>query len=169
MSFPVRWDKPHFKEPVSKKVIRGLKRKGLKDTEDANKRIVRRRDKFCRFPLCACKRFNLALHVAHAEQHKGMGGDPAGKRSLPTGMILLCSARHKENAVALDRGTLRIRPLTNEQYAGPCAFEVDSCALRPRSKKGHWIEVARETTLHIFALFTQEQRAILTTLAEMML
>ena len=132
-------------------------------------RAVRLRDKFCRFPLCGCRRFNLTAHVAH-QIHRGMGGNPALDRTVPDKMMLLCSARHKENVISLDRGTLRVRPLTNDKLSGPCAFDVDIVAMgympiktgRPR-----WLEVGRETALHVFEPSTPEQAVVLTALQQM--
>lgn len=177
MTWPPRWDKAHFKTPISTKVVRGLKRKAAVGVEDKHKRAVRRRDLYCRFPLCGCKKFKLRLDVSHAK-HKGMGGNPKGDRSLEPGLILLCSARHKDNAISVDRGTLRIKPLvlrlagkrpSTQGLAGPCAWLVDINRLREDfgAHQQEWLEVARETARHVFEPFTPEQEAILKRLAGM--
>ena len=168
MTFPRRWDKPQFKESRSAKVERFKRRLETKGDEEKEKREVRLRDKYCRFPLCGCRRMNLARAVAH-DRHKGMGGNPACDRSKAAEMILLCSARHRENVIAWDRGTIRILPLTSLRYAGPCAFVIDLPASIAAMREGRkrWIEVGRETALHVFEPFTPEQERILKALAEM--
>jgi hypothetical protein len=82
-----------------------------KDAEDAEKQKVRRRDGYCRFPLCGCGKMRLRTEVSHSE-HKGMGGNPAGDRSKADLMVLVCHRRHKDGRVAIDKGTLRWRALT---------------------------------------------------------
>lgn len=170
MTWPPRWAPgPHFKSTVSPKVVRGVKRKAAGAAEDAHKRTVRRRDRFCRFPLCGCKTFKLRLDVSHG-QHKGMGGNPKGDRSQPEGLILLCAARHRENSISVDRGTLRIRPLDRVYgLSGPCAFLVDVNKLRDDygAHPQKWVEVARETTRHVLEPFKPAQRDLLERLAGM--
>jgi len=177
MTWPPRWSGPQFKDPVSPKVIRGLKRRNLANAETQQKLIVRQRDRFCRMPLCGCKKYALALHVAHTH-HKGIGGDPTGDRSQSDRMILLCSARHRENRVSLDRKTLRIVPLRKDGYAGPCAWYVSAgavptCAvlgpgLRLSEDKDFYL-VAIEKARHSFEPFSYAQRQILGALAGMLL
>lgn len=153
--------------PVAAKVVRGLKQAKAKDAEDLNKAKVRRRDKYCRFPLCACKRFSLRLEVSHS-QHKGAGGNPKGDRSTPDKLIYLCSARHQENRIAVDRGTLKWKALTRRGSAGPVAWYVDMRAFDSgHSATPRWSEIARETGLHIYEPFTAGQAAILEQLAQM--
>lgn len=166
MTFPARWapGTTHFKEGGSLKVARAIKGYKIAAGESKHKRAVRTRDKRCRFPLCGCAKFKLGLHVAHL-QHKGAGGNPKGDRSATHKMILLCSARHRENRISLDRGTIRIRPLTLAGTAGPCVWDVDTRD-RP-STHAQWTEVGREVTRGIFEPFTPEQRAILDTLSPM--
>jgi hypothetical protein len=108
----------------------------LKRDENANKEKVRVRDRTCRFPFCICKQWNLFLEVSHRE-HKGMGGDPSGERSLPELMILVCNWRHKESPISIDKKQIRAVPLTAAGTNGPVAWEV---------KDGfyHWRELARE-------------------------
>lgn len=165
--------KTFFKDPpLSRKVKRALKGREHKAAEDDEKTTVRKEDGYCRFPSCGCRRFKLALHVAHLE-HKGMGGNPAGDRSQAAKMILLCSARHRENVIALDRGTLRIRPLTAAGTRGPCAFDVDvptlaRLGLATFASKIVWFELARERGgRHSFEVATHEQAIVLAKLREM--
>lgn len=169
--------KTFFKDPpLSRKVKRGLQRQERATKEDSEKDKVRKADSYCRFPSCGCRKFRLALHVAHLE-HKGMGGNPAGDRSEQALMILLCSARHRENIIALDRGTLRIRPLTAAGTRGPCAFDIawdaipkvaDVVVSKRELLDGRWFELARERGgPHSFEVSTPRQGAILAKLREM--
>lgn len=160
---------PQFKpERVSKKVTRFIQRSERKLAEDKNKGKVRKRDKYCRFPLCGCKKFRLALHVSH-KVHKGIGGNPAGDRSVPELMVYVCAARHRENPVSIDRGSLRWEPLTEEGANGPIAWHVRA---RPGLITGpqlEWFLVAVETAPHVYEAFSPAQRSVLTRLAEMTL
>lgn len=160
-----RWDGPQFKTPVSAKVTKGLKREQHVSREKAQMDETRKRDKYCRFPMCGCKRFSLTAHVAHLT-HRGMGGNPKEDRSEPEKMILLCSARHRDNEFSLDQKTVRIRPLTLAGTSGPCAFDVRGYSMY-KMDWGKWSEVGRETALHQFEPFTPEQLHILTMLKGM--
>lgn len=167
MTWPPRWTEPHFKEPGSRKVARGLKREKRATKEKKKKTDVRGRDKYCRFPLCGCKRFALALHVSH-QKHKGMGGNPKEDRSDPALMVLVCSARHKENRISIDRGTVRWRALTDDGAAGPIAWAVAARALYgSRVGRAEWLELARETAIHVYEPIASRQRAILERIATM--
>lgn len=166
---------PLPKTPIAGKIVRGLKARARKSAEDLNKQKVRRRDGYCRFPLCGCGRFQLRRDVAHGH-HKGSGGNPKGDRSQPTTMLLLCAARHRENTIAVDRGTLRWVPLTKRGTSGPIAWLLArstgpwSAPLPAWSRIMHgepWIELARERALHVYEPFTDAQRTILDELAEM--
>ena len=164
-----------FKRPVAKKVVRGLKRRKAASLEDKQKAEVRQRDGYCRFPLCGCRRFKLRLEVAHAS-HKGIGGNPRGDRSDPRLMILLCSARHKENDISLDRKTIRIRALDpRRDFHGPCAWDVDLKRMRleqPGAWVGgrpQWCEVARESGPHCLEPLSAAQKDLLKALAGMQL
>jgi hypothetical protein len=160
----------NFKEPKgSAKVERLIRRLALKATEDKSKAEVRRRDKRCRFAQCGCRRFGLRLEVSHAV-HKGSGGNPKGERSAPELMVYVCSARHRENRMAIDRGTVRWRPLTAEGANGPIAWEIDVEAMQPFGSvfvPQGWIEVAQETAVGVLAPLTAWQRKTLNTLAGM--
>lgn len=156
--------------PVAAKVPRVLKQRAIKGAEDGNKAKVRKRDGYCRFPLCGCKAFKLRLEVSHAE-HKGAGGNPKGDRSTPDKLIYLCVARHQANRIAVDRGTLRWRPLTKRGSAGPVAWFVDVRGLDPLRLEltPKWVEVARETARHVYAPITAPNRVLLEQLATMIL
>lgn len=162
---------PFFKQPRSAKVERHrrfLKRKGA---EDAEKKRVRGRDRFCRFPLCGCRHAGLRTEVSHS-RHKGMGGNPKGDRSSADLMVLVCSARHKENRVAIDRGTLTWEPLTDAGAFGPIAWSMRQDEL-PKDLQDvpigadPWIELARETAIGVYESLTPRQRTILKYLATM--
>ncbi len=169
-TWPPRWTGPQFKEPIAKKVTRGLKRRAAKNAEDEQMRAARRRDKYCRFPLCGCKAFALRLEVAHLH-HRGIGGNPKLDRTTPDILMLVCSARHKENRMSLDRGTIRWQPLTDQGADGPVAWAVDVAAFngRPTVKHARWVEVAREVAPHVYLPFHEDQRRILEQLKAMLL
>lgn len=148
----------------SAKVARGLKRLARKTKEDAIMRRVRVRDKYCRFPLCGCGKFKLRLDVAHSE-HRGMGGNPSLDCTKTESMVLVCAARHRENQIALDRGTARWKPLSDLGADGCIAWEIEVTIGGQTS----WMEVARETRPHEFGWLTDVQRETLSILREMTL
>lgn len=153
---------------MARKVRRALTRAPIVSEEKRRMDLVRRTDKYCRFPWCGCRRFKLTLHVAHLE-HRGMGGNPKGDRTAPELLILLCSARHRENAIALDRKTIRIRPLVAKLGTrGPCAFDIDMRTFRGQpAGPAKWLEVAREKAPHQLEYPSLAQQEILNVLQEM--
>lgn len=166
MTWPPRWSTSQFKhDQPNRRVAERQDKLKLVTAERRSKEKVRKRDVTCRFPLCGCKAFRRHTEVSHAD-HKGMGGDPTGQKSLPEGLILLCPFRHKENRISVDRGTLRIVPNTDARLAGPCTFYVQQSAVLPGAAD-RWVEVGRETARHVFEPFTPAQKAILTKLAGM--
>lgn len=150
----------------------------LKTNEAAEKAIVRARDQRCRFPLCGCERLGLPLHVSHAV-HKGMGGDPTGDRSVSSLMVLVCAARHRENKIALDKGTLRWEPVTDAGANGPICWWVDVLAMGLQagaangvtSDGGWWFLLAEEYSAQggLFVALDENQRDALGVLAQMIL
>lgn len=143
--------------------------------EDKAKRAVRTRDPICRFPLCGCRRLKLPLQVSH-DVHKGMGGNPAGDRSITPTMVRLCDHRHQFGIVSRHAGTLRAVPLSDTGYDGPVAWEVDTetllrHAVVPASAlvetRGGWFEVARESKPGVLEPFNHIQGYILGVLAGM--
>lgn len=176
-TWPPTWNGPNFKKPrVSAKVTRGIKRKVRDNTENQHKTEVRRRDNKacrggCRFPLCGCRKFNLAKHVAHLE-HKGMGGNPLEDRSVPEKMIQVCIARHREHLFSIDKGTVQCRPRTNAGTNGPVEWWLDVETLRdydlsPFASKAEWWLVARESAVGVLEPLSAAQRDVLLQLAEM--
>lgn len=131
-----------------------------------NKAFVRRRDRFCRFPMCGCGRLKMRGEVSHG-QHKGMGGNPAGDRSLAALMVLLCPHRHQHASVSIHAGTLKPRFLTSRKYGGPIAWLVDVSALSSKVIRTHWREVARESAINVWEPFHEWQYEILHRLGEM--
>lgn len=174
-SWPPRWTGSQFKQPRSLKVGRVLKREKRDAKEKSRKDDVRKRDKYCRFPLCGCKRFGLALREVSHSKHKGMGGNPKGDRSEADLMVLVCAARHKENIFSIDRKTIRWRPLTSKGADGPIAWDIKVAELRrlnPDSAalmlmavrelhRAEWLELVRETAIHIYEPLTPFQRSTL--------
>lgn len=169
-TWPPRW-KPgvHFKQPIVLKVQRHAKATKRAGKERREKDVCRDRDKYCRFPLCGCRKFKLPLESAHATQHKGMGGNPKMDRSKPDKLITLCNARHRRLPISMHAGTLRVIPLTTAGTAGPCAYSIDVRALRDPAWTCRWYEVGREMERHSFEPFTIEQRRLLKQLAAMTL
>lgn len=152
---------------TKKKKVEG--RRELVSKENTHKRTAKKRDLHrCRFPLCGCKQLGLALDArleSSHHQHKGMGGDPTGERSLPWLLVTLCKHRHQDGAVSIHKGTLRPKFLSTKAYDGPIAWEIrtDSAI----ADKPIWREVARETAVQKWEPFTSRQRAMLEKLAEM--
>lgn len=155
-----------------KKKERPARARRTKAVELSAKQQVRNLDRYCRFPKCGCRRTGHALAVAHMK-HKGIGGNPKGDRSKLAGLILLCAPRHREHPVALDKGTLRITPLTELGTRGPCAWYVEVKALKLRllptmpAIEVTWLCVGVEQAPHVFEPFTAEQAYVLGHLAAM--
>lgn len=132
----------------------------------AKKDDVRTRDRRCRFPRCPCGRRHLRTEVAH-RTHEGRGGNPAGDRSDPSTMILVCCVRHKESALSLDQHTIRWEALTALGSDGPVRWLVDVTFLRnfvelQRHKlTSQWVEVARENGIGSWEPFLPWQAEIL--------
>lgn len=162
MTWPPRWDKPHFKhDQPNRKVVERQDKLKLVAAERKAKEKVRDRDKRCRFPLCGCKKFRRHTEVSHSE-HKGMGGNPAGDRSTSALMVLLCPFRHKENRYSIDRGLLKWEPLTDKGADGPIQW-----LMAQNDPREPWLIIARETAVQQIEKSTRTQRAHLTRLAEM--
>lgn len=162
---------PMWKEPKAvARAKRHAKKAARKTALREKKDEVRERDRHCRFPLCACGRRRIRLEVAHRE-HEGRGGNPAGDRSDPSTLILVCAMRHKESAISLDQHTIRWEALTDRGSDGPVRWLVDINALRnvtevQRQKlKADWFEVAREIGIGSWEPLSLLQREILTDLA----
>lgn len=159
---------PQFKQRgPSQKVLRRKKLKALRGKEDAEKAIVRRRDKRCRFPLCKCGTYKLNYEVSHGF-HKGMGGSPSGGVNIACLMVYLCRARHRASAFAVDVGTLRWRSLTPDQADDAIAWDIrveDLLRCMPKvnlvASFGEWFELAREASPGRWEPFTPIQREIL--------
>lgn len=146
---------------TARKIAQKQKRTTLQTRERNEKAKVRRRDRFCRFPLCGCRRLGLALdarpEVSH-QQHKGMGGNPTGDRSVAEEMILMCFHRHQDGIISRHKGTLRARYLTPNKANGPIAWDIDvSMGEWPPSVRPKWREVARETAVQQWEPFTPKQ------------
>jgi hypothetical protein len=169
--------KPFFKGPrVTEKVRRRRKRETRDKRERANKQEARTRDRKvtrrgCRFPMCGCYRQRLFVEVSHL-RHKGIGGNPKEDRSLPELLISVCNARHKENRISIDKGTLECRPITDGGTNGPVGWWVSVEDLMnpnfemPGSVDG-WFELAREVKPGTLEPLSFVQQEILEFLARM--
>lgn len=165
-----------WKERGSVKAARARRRRQRTRAALEAMQAVRQRDQHCRFPLCGCNQFRLRLEVSH-QRHRGMAGNPRGDRSVPALMILVCAARHRENRIALDRGTLRWRALTDRGADGPIAWDIDMTRIfvptafmigdRLATPGDCWREVARETAPHRYSRLNGRQREVLASLATM--
>ena len=153
-----RFPGTNFKKPISRQVVPRVAKAEQQAEEERIMRQARHRDGRCRMPLCGCKLLQLRIDVCH-RTHRGIGGNPKGDRTTLVGLITLCGARHRENQISLDRGTLKITGLTRAGWNGPCRWEV----------KWHrqWVEVGRETDIGIFEAFKPEQLELLRELREM--
>lgn len=147
---------------TARKAAERQTKKDRKAHEEREKKKVRLRDKGCRFPLCGCKKLGRRLEVSHYI-HKGMGGNPSGDRSLEPLMVQLCVDRHQFSAVSMHRGTLRPVFLTDDQFNGPIAWEVNVGAFLAAADT--FEEVARESSPGRWEEFTERGRALLTVLS----
>lgn len=159
---------PNWKPSRAKRQAESRRKQAqIEADERYEKAQVRRRDGFCRFPLCGCRRLHIPTEVAHL-RHKGMGGNPKGDRSTREQMILLCRVRHQDSTCSLHRGTLRIVPLDPARGTdGPVRFEV---FMPPMFDGGdEWRELATEAACGVVreADLSAWQRGVLTNLAEL--
>jgi len=157
----------------SQKVRRAMRTKTRKSHLDASKRVVKARDKGCRFPLCGCRRLRLRLEVSH-RAHQGAGGNPAEDRNDAANLLLVCAERHKDNPISLDRHTLQWEPLTADGAKGPIVWFLDiamyayltgQATQRPVGPT--WFEVAAERQAGTVGPLSPRQTAVLQQLALM--
>jgi hypothetical protein len=136
--------------------------------EKDNKKASKKRDGYrCRFPLCGCRKLGLRLESSHWE-HKGPGGDPRGIRSDQDNLATLCSHRHKDGRISIDKGTLRPVFLTAKKYDGPVAWEISVQAyLGKYDRTDTWARVATERAIGEWEPFGPVQLERLQILAEM--
>lgn len=169
--------KPFFKGPrVTEKVRRRRKRESRDKRTRDNKLLVRIRDRKvtrrgCRFPLCGCWRERLFLEVSHLK-HQGMGGNPKEDRNLPELLIYVCNWRHREGRIAVDRGTLECRPITDGGTNGPVSWWFYVAALYGADlgivgTVDGWLELAREVSPGVLEPLSVAQRETIELLARM--
>ena len=152
------------------KAERAARRRALRKREHAAMMVVRRRDRVCRFPFCRCREFSLRTEVSHT-RHRGMGGNPAGDRTVPELMVLLCRWRHQDGRIAVDRGGIRWAALTADGANGPIRWYIDTEALRdelrPVPDQRGWLELARESRPGHWEPLTPWQGRVLRELGKM--
>src|SRR5688572_4716982 len=109
-----------------------------KTTEDKNKRAAKKDDGYkSRFAWCGCKGLGLRIESSH-QRHKGSGGNPAGDRSTPEGLLTLCVHRHQTGRISIGKGTLWAEPLDAKRgVRGPVRWWADREALGMRGKGGY--------------------------------
>lgn len=152
--------------PTARKIAQRRKRLDAVNTENAQKREAKRRDLHrCRFPLCGCRALGLRIEASH-NKHKAMGGNPAGDRSLAAGLVTLCLHRHQHGRISVHKGTLRPRFLTDDEFNGPIAWEIDLSELGAKAMGPLWQEIARERAIQSWT-YTDSQRETLQLLADM--
>ena len=168
-TWPPTWSGSNFKKsPTDRKLEQRDDRRAEIAHEEAEKRKVRKREKFaCRFPLCGCRKLKLRLEVSH-DKHKGAGGNPSGDRSIAKLMVLLCVHRHQDGAVSRHKGTLKTKYLTRSAgYNGPVAWLVDLNAIGRPVRRERFKEVARESAPGVLEPLTPWQEEVLALLASM--
>lgn len=153
-----------------RKRARAKTRAKLVGDEKDHKRESKKRDGYrCRFPLCGCQKLGLRLRLESSHwEHKGAGGDPLGQRSEVRNLVTLCSHRHKDGAVSIDKGTLRPVFLTRFGYNGPIAWEVNLPAYwGDYTKPDAWYRIAAEVAVQQWQAFGMVQLERLQILGEM--
>lgn len=166
--FPARHVGPIPKPSASKRKADKLKaRATVRQRERDNKKAAKKRDGYvCRFPLCGCRRLQLVVESSHYRMHKGMGGDCTGGRSNVEDLITVCPHRHREGRIAIDKGTLRVEPLTERGACGPVAWWFDAAAYR--GERGQdWVLLAREERVGVLEPPSLEALFLLQGLAKM--
>ena len=144
-------------------------RRDRRKGESDNKKEAKQRDSWrCRFPLCECHRQGLALNASHWKHHKGAGGDPQSLRSNVEDLSTVCYGRHKGSVIAIDNGTLQVRPLIAAKGAnGPVAWWMDANAylFGLSNRPAQWVELAREEAIGKLAPLNIQQIEMLHGLA----
>ncbi len=75
----------------------------------------------CRWPRCEYAKKQLPIDAAHFIQHRGIGGDPTGRRTASKALIVsLCRIHHS----LFDLAEIDIQPLTDAHADGPLLFYV---------------------------------------------
>ncbi len=98
------------------------RRQEARKHERAEMDAAKRRDHGkCRWPGCDSHIVKLRIDACHErDSHRGMGGNPDGKRTERAKVITLCLTHHAQ----YDRFDLDILPVTDKGFDGPCAFYV---------------------------------------------
>jgi hypothetical protein len=166
--WPPRHVGPLKKPSASKRKADRLKqRRQVAQQERDNKMQAKKRDGYkCRFPLCGCGRLQLPVESSHWRQHKGMGGDCLGVRSGVEDLITICSHRHREGRIAIDKGTLRVLALTPAGANGPVEWWMDVKAYAGEPGQ-QWVRIAKEERPGALEVLTLEASLVLQGLARM--
>lgn len=154
----------------ARKMLKKQARGKLQTQERDNKTEAKKRDGYrCRFPLCGCKKLGLVLEASHWRQHKGMGGDPQGLRSDVPDLITVCPHRHRDGVIAIDKGTLEVRPVNKRQGASGCVeWWMDGAAFMGDHQRTHWVLLAREIRIGHYAPMSLQAIEVLHGLQQML-
>lgn len=114
-----------------------------------------------------------AMQTVSHDKHKGMGGNPAGDRSAPELMLLLCKWRHQDAPISRDRETLLTKYLSDEKNDGPIQWLIDTDELgrlAPSLRRllptfGGFVELATEIEPFVYEPLAEWQAAALELLA----
>jgi hypothetical protein len=181
---------PMWKDGETPKTRRARRTRKNAAAERRSKQKVRARDKHCRVPLCGCRKLwryamgdallKFFATVSH-DKHKGIGGNPAGDRSVPELMIYLCKWRHQDAPISIHAGNLENVHLTPEGNNGPIEWRIKREALEllfvtwpievslvmSATVDVEWLTLARETKPQLLEPLEPWQRIILERLGEM--
>jgi hypothetical protein len=147
-------NEPRWKEgrTALKRERQKRRRERLGKEKDAKAESKKRDRHRCRFPRCGCRKLGLCIESSHRE-HKKMGGNPSGSRNVTANLMTLCSHRHKDGKVSVDKGRLRWVPLSDLGADWLVRWEVDESAFLPLGERvpqeTFWRTVAIETAIGV--------------------
>lgn len=118
------------------------RRANRRDAEDAEMRAGRKRDgNRCRWPGCTGKYrgLDLPIDMAHFLEHRKMGGNPTGDRTMADLVVALCRRHHN----ALDDDVIGIEPTSDANANGLLAF------YERNKETGQMEHIATETAIGV--------------------